>query len=89
MKIEKWERKDYKNKTIWKHGTSVTIVLSQLDPYMYQLALYDRAGREHFRVMDSSKIRLEKEAVKWQRDYNRFRDKKAKAIPVYVNGRME
>ena len=92
MKIENWERQDVnKHKIIWKHDTGVTIMLNPADRYAYKLVLYDKQGREHFRIFNPNKTKLEQESVKWQRDYNRYlkKNKKPKEEPVYMNGRME
>ncbi len=72
MKIENWERTDVnRNKIIWRHTTGVTIVLSPESSFSYKLVLYDKAGREHYRVGSPNKTVLEKESARWQRDYNR------------------
>jgi hypothetical protein len=78
MQIKDWERKDKKQKTIWKHEQGGYIVLSPIDKYMYKLSLYDKAGREHFRVLDTNKTKLEHQSALWQNDYNKFRRNKRK-----------
>ena len=73
MKIEDWERTDPSRKrAVWRHDTGVTIMLSPAGMNMYKLVLYDKGGREHFRVHSPNKTKLEHESVKWQKDYNKF-----------------
>lgn len=78
MQIKDWERKDKNQKTIWKNEKGAYIVLSPIDKYMYKLSLYDKAGREHFRILDTNKANLEHKSAIWQNDYNKFRRNKRK-----------
>jgi len=84
MKIENWQRViNNRSKIIWKHDTGVTIMLAPSTTQEYKLVLFDKQGREHFRIYDTNKTKLEHEASKWQKDYNKFlrSDKRKMAIP--------
>ena len=71
MKIENWERIDYgKSKVEWKHDTGVRILLVR-QGIIYRLFLLDKAGITHYQIEDLNRGKLEAEAAKWQRDYNK------------------
>lgn len=78
LKIEDWKRTvNRRRKIVWKHDTGVSIMLSPATMKDYKLILYDKAGREKFRVYSPNKTKLEHKSSQWQKDYNRYLSKKS------------
>jgi hypothetical protein len=86
MKIENWERTDKPDKIVWKHTTGISVLLKREGP-IYVLTLYDKAGREQFRIHGTNKTQLEEKCANWQRDFNKhLKNKQGPTAVIQVAG---
>jgi hypothetical protein len=70
MKIENWIKTERRDRTTWKHVTGISILLKNEGP-VYILVLYDKAGREQYRLSGTNKTDLEEKCASWQRGFNK------------------